>query len=335
MKLWSLRKQRPLILEMLVAVCLAFLIWLYAHSRAQETLDNALIPVTLQMESGQQNAYELDIQGPRQITVSFSGFSARIREVRRMLQRGQIKAIVPCSVPPEHLKDSRFSEKLMIEPGHIAVPPGVSLVMAEGTMLEATFHRIVERQLPVHLEHPDDVHVRQPQLDPAMVTVRGPQDILDRVHYIPTQPYSFTVDPDAAIQDSVVQGQVDLVTELDRRPIQTNPERVSFKCRVQPKQRIYELIDVPVLFLCPPEFPWRATFGTTDPSKVNLRIMGPPGDEPPPVQVYIDLSKGNFARGKNREPIHVQMPRDFQLAPQSPQLLTFYLEDLCQLPVEQ
>ena len=71
--IWKVRQKQPLILEMLVALCLAFLIWLYAHCRAQDTLDNVLIPVSLQMSPGQQDQYELDIQGPRQVTVSFAG----------------------------------------------------------------------------------------------------------------------------------------------------------------------------------------------------------------------------------------------------------------------
>ena len=149
---WKLRQKQPLILEMLVAVCLAFLIWLYAHCRAQDTLDNVLIPISLQMSPGQRDQYELDIQGPRQVTVSFAGSSSRIRELRRLLQRGQVKAVIPCAVPEFHLKDGRFSEKIVVEPGHIAVPPGVRMVLMEdGSQLQVTFHRMVERQLPVRL----------------------------------------------------------------------------------------------------------------------------------------------------------------------------------------
>ena len=235
MRFLRLRKQRPLILEMLVALCLAFLIWLYAHSRVQATLDNVSIPVTLQMSLSQQDLYDLDIQGPRQVTVSFTGFSSRIRELRRLLQRGQVKAVIPCSVPEEHLKDSRFSEKLAIEPGHIAVPPGVTLVLMENRdPLQVTFH---------------------------------------------------------------------------------------------PKQKIYDPIDVPVLFLCPPDCRWRPSF-RTEPAQVTLRIMGPPRDDLPPVQVYLDLSKGNLVKGKNYGTIRVQLPRDFQLESPSPQSLAFYLEEM-------
>src|SRR5206468_3237779 len=110
----ALRRHRPLVLEIMVALCMAFLIWLYTHSRGEVTLDNVLIPVTLQPAQSQQEHYELDIQGPRQVTASFSGPSSRIRELRRMLQRGQVKAVLPCSVPEERLKDGRFSEKILV-----------------------------------------------------------------------------------------------------------------------------------------------------------------------------------------------------------------------------
>ena len=326
MKLWKLRKQRPLILEMLVALCLAFLIWLYAHSRAQDHFDIS-IPVTLQLSPSQQDRYEIDVQGPRRIMVSFVGSSAQIRELRRLMQRGQIKAVIPCSVPDEYLQDGRFSEKLLIEPGHIAVPPGVSLVMEEGISLQVTFDRVVERQLPVRLDHPDDVRVRPTKLVPAMVTVRGPQEILDQARFIPTRPYNFTADPAAPNEDSVVQGQVDLVAKLAGRIVQTNPKHVSFTCLVQPKQKIYELTDVPVLFLCPPDFPWRPSFGT-EPDRVTLRILGPPGEDMPAVQVFLDLSKGNWVKGRHDNGrIQVQLPRDFQLEPKSKQTMAFYLDD--------
>jgi len=325
---WFVRQRQPMILELLVALCLAFLVWLYAHSRAQDTIDNVLIPISLQLSAGQQDQYELDIRGPRQVTVSFEGPASRIRQLRYSVQRGLVKAVIPCSVPEERLKDSRFSEKIVVEPGHIEVPPGVRLVLTEeGNLLQVTFHRLVERELPVKLEHSPDVRVRPIQLDPATVLVRGPQEILDRARFMPTQPYAFPPGPDGGVDETIVQGQVDLATELGGRPVQARPQQVTFSCRVHPKQKTYELTDVPVLFLCPPGFPWSPTFGADQSGKVTLRIIGPPGDEVPVPQAYVDLTKGNFSQGRNLEPIRVQLPRDFQLAPQSPPMVSFFLEE--------
>ena len=124
-----------------------------------------------------------------------------------------------------------------------------------------------------------------------------------------------------------MQGQVDLVTELGGRPVQARPEQVTFSGRVQPKQRVYELPDVPVLFLCPPGFPWSPNFGPYQSGKVTLRIIGPPGDEVPPIHAYVDLTKGDFSKGRNMAPIRVQLPRDYQLVPQSPPLVSFVLKE--------
>lgn len=326
---WAVRRHRPLILEILVATCLAFLIWLYAHSRGEATLDNVAIPVSFQLSPGQQDLYDLDIQGPRQVNASFYGPSSRIRELRRKLQRGQVKAVIPCSVPEERLKDSRFTEKILVEPSHIAVPPGLMTVLTEdGNLLQVNFYRIVERQLPVRLEHNPEARVRPLEIEPAMVTVRGPKEILERARFVPTQPYGFTPSPEGAVEENLVQGQVGLVTELGGKTIQTRPETVNFTCRVQPKQKIYELTEVPVLFLCPPGFPWRPRFGAEHTGKISVRVMGPPGEEIPPVHAYLDLSKGNFSRGRNLDAVRVQLPRDFQPMPQGPQLVSFYLDEI-------
>ena len=68
-----------------------------------------------------------------------------------------------------------------------------------------------------------------------MVTVRGPQCILEHARFITTQPYDFAADPECLEDETVVQGQVDLVTEMGGRPIQAHPGRVTFTCRVLAK----------------------------------------------------------------------------------------------------
>lgn len=326
---WFVRKHLPLLLEMLVALCLALLIWLYTHSRGETILENVTIPVTLQLAPGQKDNYELETQGPRHVTASFSGPSAPIRELRRKLQRGLVKAVIPCSVPEERLKDSRFSEKIVVEPSHIAVPPGILTVLTEdGTLLEVNFLRIVERQLPVRLEHTPEARVRPLQIEPAMVMVRGPKEVLERARFISTQPYGFAPSPEGVVEENIVQGEVELVTELGGKPIRPRPESVTFTCRIQPKQKVYELSDVPVVFLCPPGFAWRPKFGAEQAGAISLRIIGPPGEESPPVQAYVDLTKGNYTRGRNLEAVRVQLPRDFQLVPQERQLVSFTLDEI-------
>src|SRR5438552_18437649 len=75
----------------LVALSLAFLVWLYVRSRDQETLDNVAVPVQIAVASAQADHYELEINGPSQVPVSFTGPPSRIRELRAMLQRGELQ----------------------------------------------------------------------------------------------------------------------------------------------------------------------------------------------------------------------------------------------------
>ncbi|HYV36870.1 MAG TPA: hypothetical protein VE988_14270, partial [Gemmataceae bacterium] len=87
-----------------------------------------------------------------------------------------------------------------------------------------------------------------------------------------------------------------------------------------------ELVDVPVCFLCPPDFPWKPTFATPSAGKVTLRVIGPASDENPQVQAFVDLTQGAFEAGRNREPLKLQLPKDYQAANDATKLVTFTLE---------
>jgi hypothetical protein len=84
--------------------------------------------------------------------------------------------------------------------------------------------------------------------------------------------------------------------------------------------------DVPVHFLCPPNYPFRPRFAPDQPGKVTLRIQGPAGEETPPVLAFVDLTGGTFGRGRNLEPVRLQLPKEFQLAQETPPLVSFMLE---------
>src|SRR5262245_15229118 len=103
-------------LSLLVAVSLALLVWLYARSRDQEILDNVPIPVHIELPPGQADQFSLEITGPSQVTVAFAGTPARIRELRRMLQRGEVQVNVTLMVPQEFQDDGRYLDRYL-EPG--------------------------------------------------------------------------------------------------------------------------------------------------------------------------------------------------------------------------
>src|SRR5437868_10296545 len=95
-------------LSALVAVSLAFLVWLYVRSRDQEMLDNVPVPVQISLAPGQSEHYELEITGPSQVPVSFTGPPSRMRELRSLLQRGELRIETMLTVPEERLEESRY-----------------------------------------------------------------------------------------------------------------------------------------------------------------------------------------------------------------------------------
>jgi hypothetical protein len=320
-----------LFLEALVALSLAFLVWLYARSRHQETLDQVPIPVQVALAPAHAGQYDLEVNGSARVLASFAGPASCMRELREKLQRGAVRVSVTVSVPEERQSESTYRDTVSVEPALVPVPAGVTTSLVEAPCcVPVRLHRLAERRLPVRLDHTGDVpRISQVKLEPTAVLVRGPQDILDRVRSIPTQPYFAPAQSDGtAANESVVRAQVALVRELEGRPILATPDTVSLRYRVQPRQKVFELADVPVRFVQPPDFPWRPHFGTPLAGKVVLRVIGPAGEEPPAVLAFVDLTHGDFAQGRNREPLRVQLPRDFQLAQEPPPLVTFYLEPL-------
>jgi hypothetical protein len=321
---------RHSLLEMLVAISLAFLVWLYTYSRGHETIDLVSIPVQITLAPGTAGNYELDIPGGNRIPVSFSGPQSRLRDLRTLLQRGAVQANVPVAVPEDRQKDPVYRTTIEVQAAEISVPPGVLTVITEGrNQIPVVLHRLAERHLPIRLEYAGESRITQVKLEPASVLVRGPKALLDRARAIATQPYA---PPQAwetnAQADAVIRGQIPLVAELEGRPVQVSQPAVSVRCRLHPRQKVYELNDVPVRLLCPPDFPWRARLAADQAARVRLRLLGPAGDEPPVVQAYVDLTQGSFGRGRNVAPLRLQLPRDFQLAQDVPQRIAFELSPL-------
>jgi hypothetical protein len=88
----------------------------------------------------------------------------------------------------------------------------------------------------------------------------------------------------------------------------------------------YELTDVPVQFLCPPDFPFKPRFNDERSGKVTLKLVGPAQDEPPKVFAFLDLTRGKFTSGLNHEPLQLQLPKDFQLVQEAPRVVPFRLD---------
>src|SRR5262249_28178577 len=183
------------------------------------------------------------------------------------------------------------------------------------------------RRLPVRLEHTAEKRLSQVQIEPSTVLVRGPQEVLDNARSLPTQLYVLPVQSEFATAPEMLSAQsVALAQELDGRRIRTTPRSVRVRVVLQPPKKIYEVMDVPVRFLCPPNFVVRAFFRDERAGKISLRLLGPAGQEPPTdIIAFIDLSGHEGRAGVYEEPVRVRLPKDFELAPGSPRLVTYQL----------
>lgn len=326
--LWSRFRPRQLLLEVMVSICLACLVWLYIHNRARNSIDRVAVPVAVQLAANQRGQYMLEAPESRSVLVSFTGANALIRDLRRKLQRGMVRANVTLTVPEDKTSEAMFTETLHLDEDAVVVPVGVQVEINDDSV-PITVHRLTERTLPVKLEFTGDALVSQIKIEPASVLVRGPKIVLDRASFMPTKPYAVEIGADTqAPAEANVRGQVGLVTELDGRAIHVDCKNVQFRCRAVPKQKIYDLVDVPVNFLTPKESPWQTRFANEKDGKVTLKIIGPASDQPPPVLAFVDLTRGNLARGRNLEPLRLQLPKDFQLMQPATTLVTFYLDEI-------
>jgi hypothetical protein len=325
------------LLSSLVALSLAFLVWMYARSRDHDMLDNVPIPVQVTLAPGLAEQYDLDVPDPCQVSASFSGPPSRIRELRGLLSRGELRVELTLTVPDSLQHESRYVDTVRVDASDIRAPQGVTAMVVEGrNRIPVTLYRLVERTLPVRFNCPLEDRLGGLAMEPASVTVRGPQEILDRTRAIPTQPHSIAGSGDLPPgQDANNEAFVPLVRELEGRPVRSNPAAVLVRYSLRPRQKVYELTDVPVQFLCPPNLGLRPEFSDERAGKVMLRLHGPAGEEAPAVVAYVDLTGGKFKPGLYDEPIRLHLPKDFQLAQQTPpRSASFKLTPIEQAPKE-
>jgi len=329
------------LISLAVALSLALLVWLYARSRDQDVLDNVPIPVQISLPPGQAEHYYLEVNGPSYVPMSFTGSPSRIRALRGMLQRGELQVQITLTVPEEHSEDGRLLDRYLdtvhVDAADVHAPSGVTAVIVEGrNRIPVTLLRLVERRLPVRVDSALEERAGQIALEPANVLVRGPQEVLDRVRAISTQPVGLPA-LGAAAKGPLALGPVPLVAEIEGRALRTTPSAVMV--RWTPKPRVYD-VKVPIQFLCPANFALRPKFigegplsspssvggeGRVRGSEISLRLLGPDAPEEPKVLAYVDLTRGNFLAGLNHEAIQLQLPRDFQLAQEPPRPVAFEL----------
>jgi hypothetical protein len=315
-----------LILELLVALSLAFLVWLYFRTRSRESLDHVPVPVQLTLASEFADQYDLEVSGSAHVLASFVGPPSRIRELHEMLQRGEVRVSLPVTVPPDRIGESRYRDTVRVQAGDLPVPPGVTALVPEGdNRIAVTLHRLGERHLPVHLRAPED-RTSQIAVEPDMVLVRGPQDILERARTIPTLPLNLA----AAFgkeggKEKTVSLAMPLVREMEGRPVRAFPGTVQVQVTLKPRPRLFQVKQVPVKFLCPAAYAFRPQFFNSQAGKITVRVRAPALPPADSVVAFIDLTRGDCKQGVNEGPLQLQLPRDCQLAQDPPGPLKFEL----------
>jgi hypothetical protein len=214
-----------------------------------------------------------------------------------------------------------------IEATDLRVPPGVVVTPIDGrNRVPVALSRLGEKVLKVRVETSKDLEARL-RVVPETARVKGPRELLERLLEIsvalPTR--------DELGFMGLTPGRparLPLPREIDGVSVVPEPESVVV--RIDPQApRIYPFVDLPVQFLCPPNFTLRPRFLDDRAGKLQLRIQGPDQADPPRIHAFVDLTSGRFLPGPGIEPVQIQLPKDFTLAQDPPGKVSFEL-----VPVE-
>jgi hypothetical protein len=152
------------------------------------------------------------------------------------------------------------------------------------------------------------------------------QEVLDRIREVPTRrDMHLPLREPVARPETVTIEAIPLVSEIEGHRIRAVPAHVKAQITLQPRQKTYELTDVPVQFLCPANFSLKPIFRDERAGKITLRLVGPFGEEAPAVTAFVDLGGRKWEPGLYEEPLKLQLPKDFQLAQSPPRLVAFQL----------
>lgn len=90
--------------------------------------------------------------------------------------------------------------------------------------------------------------------------------------------------------------------------------------------KVYEVQQAPIHFLCPTNFPLRPIFLGLESGCISVRVRGPARKQPPQVYAFVDLTQGHYATpGRYHEPIQIQLPKEFELVQEPLRGVSFQL----------
>src|SRR5262249_58606822 len=106
--------------------------WLYIRSRELEVLDSVPVPVQITLAPGQADRYDVEVTGPSEIPVTFTGPPTCIRELRGLLQRSQVQIPYTLFVPEDREQETRYFDTVRVDATYIHTVPWVTPLVIEG-----------------------------------------------------------------------------------------------------------------------------------------------------------------------------------------------------------
>lgn len=310
----------------IIALGLAFLVWLYIRSVNQEVVERN-IPVVFRLSPQQRDLYEFDDK--LELPVSFTGPPSRIREVQAMVRRGEISLTRTITVPESHLQADRFTYNDTFAENQINVPAGVRVdIPLNRRAFQIVLRRMIKKTLKVRARFtPEDAErVANPVVKPAEVEVRGPQEILAKEEFLPTTLIRL---PETVAEKEAVQELAVLLSDrLNEQTIERSPPGVTVTFTLKPAQRIHEVQEVPVHFLTPASFPFTPKFMSDRAGTITLKVRGP-AQKPVGIIAFVDLTRKQYEPGLQPDDlVIVYLPPGYELVQKQPRFGPFKLDPI-------
>lgn len=320
----------------IIALGLAFLVWVYLRSRDQE-VQSYPIPIEISLDPQQQDRYSFDGKPENQtVRVKFYGLPSRLREVKDQVESRSIVLRHMVKVPQvvDQRQDNEYQEVIQFDGSSMTLPLGVhaDINPVEGRM-QIKLRRMMERTLVLQ----QNVTTGSPQylvdnirLEPATIKVIGPKSVLEQMDQLLLEPWQPRLPTGLTMTEEEVRGFIQLPNKIKQEVVKMVPERVEITARLKPALKEYELSDVPISFLCPPNFAYRPVFTSDRLGYIaKLKVRGPM-NRTPEVKAYVDLTTKQSQNLKTGlyadEAIMLDLPEGFYLAQPQPKLSTYRLE---------
>ena len=263
-----------------MAAVLAVLLWVYAdqHITRQESL---AIPLRLVLPA--------DIRAQTSVTVLRVRVSGPNRAVAALKEReGELRINYTPDVETSALESSK-TITIVLTPNDVRLPAEVNILGIEPDTLQAKLIRYAEKTLSVSPTIVGEVASgyeigENILVDPPSVAVRGPEDLLERLEAIPTEPVSVQ-----GLKASHTRGGVKIATKAGDSTLECDRTvDVLVPIKRQVIQR--EFANIPVAVFAPADFPYRVNLSTRKSVSLRGTKEAISALRPEDIRLFVDVS---------------------------------------------